>query len=850
MMKTIYITLVALSSMLFAQAQNYVTIPDSNFVKYLTKTIPSAMNGNKMDINSSAVKNLTVIDVENLKIADITGVEYFSSLITLDCGNGQTPTTPNVITSLPTLPQSLQELDCSNNKLTSLPALPNTMIHLSCAHNNITQLPTLPSSLLVLFCEYNKLTSIPTLPQQLVTLWCFMNQLTGLPQLPGTLRNLACHWCKITSLPSLPNSLLNLECFWNELTSLPALPASLKLLNCYGNKLTTLPSLPNSLTELGCGLNQLTKLPELPNSLTKIETMENQITTISQLPASLLYLDCSYNQITSLPTLPKNVNTLLCFSNKLTSLPSLPHNITYLNCSNNKISCFSVFPKSLTDTSSCFILGNPFTCLPNYVKGMNAQTLAYPLCMNGDTVANKQGCADAGKGIIGFIYKDNNNDCKKEITDLNMKNVSVKLFDKNNAFVSQTYSAINGVFDFPVDTDKYTVVVDTIGVPFILFCKGGTSSTVTLTTAKPMVDSVNFGFTCKPGFDLGTNSSIVYGIPFPGLQHELRVFSGDMSNWYNMHCASGISGEVLITVSGPITYNGIAKGSLTPKVKNNVYTYAIADFGTIDSRKAFGLLFTINDTAKAGDDICVHIEITPIVGDNLPKNNIFDFCYKVVNSHDPNNKEVYPVNVEPSYNGYFTYTVHFQNTGNAAAQNIRVVDTLSSNLDLSTFQMIGYSNNNATSLDNSILTVRFPNIKLPDSASNPAGSIGYFQYRIKPKANHLPTATIKNTAHIYFDFNAPIATNTTINNFNKILAFSQIKNDESIILFPNPAKSTFTINAINKAMVEIYNLNSQLMVTISANGNEPISLKDIPVGIYFVKIINDSGVVIKRLLVE
>ena len=56
------------------------------------------------------------------------------------------------------------------------------------------------------------------------------------------------------------------------------------------------------------------------------------------------------------------------------------------------------------------------------------------------------------------------------------------------------------------------------------------------------------------------------------------------------------------------------------------------------------------------------------------------------------------------------------------------------------------------------LDFKFPNIMLPDSASNPAGSQGFVQYRIKPKAN-LPLGTqIENTAHIYFDYNAAITT--------------------------------------------------------------------------------------------
>jgi uncharacterized repeat protein (TIGR01451 family) len=98
-------------------------------------------------------------------------------------------------------------------------------------------------------------------------------------------------------------------------------------------------------------------------------------------------------------------------------------------------------------------------------------------------------------------------------------------------------------------------------------------------------------------------------------------------------------------------------------------------------------------------------------------------------------KEVYPVNVVPGFDDYFTYTIHFQNTGTAPAFNIRLLDTLDANLDLETFQILNYSHYQTANVRNNVLTFHFPNIQLPDSTSNPEGSKGYVQYRIKPKAN-------------------------------------------------------------------------------------------------------------------
>ena len=70
------------------------------------------------------------------------------------------------------------------------------------------------------------------------------------------------------------------------------------------------------------------------------------------------------------------------------------------------------------------------------------------------------------------------------------------------------------------------------------------------------------------------------------------------------------------------------------------------------------------------------------------------FMYKGKNGRplppfDPNEKEVDDVTLTPgelAAGKYLEYTIHFQNTGNAPASFIRVIDTLSANLDASTFE--------------------------------------------------------------------------------------------------------------------------------------------------------------------
>jgi uncharacterized repeat protein (TIGR01451 family) len=781
-----------------SKAQTYVTIPDTNFAAFLQTKYPGCMSGNLMDTSCSTIKNETLLNVDTLLISDLSGIGHFINLSELHCSY-------NNLTSLPVLPNSLLHLYCGNNQLTSLPALPSSLIYLDCNTNLLSSLPSLPNGVYILRCQSNRLTSLSALPNSLLELDCFSNQLT--------------------SLPSLPDSLQLLVCGSNQLTSLPSLPDSLEILECSGNPLNSLPSLTNKLSQLGCSSNQLISLPSLPIYLTT--------------------LICEYNQLTNLPSLPTSLKTLICVSNQLTSLPQLPDSLTELDCSFNNIQCFPYFPDKLNTSLYFEINVNPFTCLPNYVGGMDSTTLTYPLCVNGDGINNPTGCTEYD-GILGFIYQDKNGNCIKDAGDSALTNVPEKLFDINNNLLGQSVSALNGVYDFPQAAGTYTVAIDTVGLPLAIQCASpGIDSTVTTTSTNLKVTDVNFSFSCKPNFDVGVRSILYSGWVFPGQQHQLNFIAGDLSQWYNLQCAAGISGQIQITVSGPVSYAGTVAGALTPSVSGNTFTYSISDFGTVDIRNSFALLFNTNTTAQAGDMICVSVSVTPTAGDNNMSNNAYQFCYYVVNSYDPNLKEVYPSKVLPGYQDWLTYTIHFQNTGNAAAFNINLVDTLDTNLDLNTFQVLNSSHDNSVLLKGNVLTFHFANIMLPDSNSNQQGSRAFVQYHIKPKAG-LPLGTqIKNTANIYFDYNAPVATNTVSSQYVQTLVTNTTKpsmNNTSLEVYPNPGNGMYSLKipeALNNAElnIKVYNALGELVLNTKAvAGLNKIDLSNLQNGIYILKV--------------
>ncbi len=840
-------------------AQTYVTIPDANFAKWLRDSVPSAMNGDQLDISSDAVINKKTIVAEALQIKDITGVEYFTNLETLDVGNEYqiADINKNQFSTLPNLPENLKTLICGNTGLVSLPILPKQLSILKCYSNSLTTLPILPETLTYLDCNSNQLVHLPQLPTSLINLQCYMNQLIDLPELPQKLMWFSCYTNQLTSLPQLPNSLIHFVCAENQITSLPQLPESLVILRCHKNLLTSLPQLPNTLTELTCSYNQLKALPVLPTSLIDLDCNTNFITTLPELPGgisrvildenplgglpllpfSLTLLTASRCGLSTLPSLPPKLEFLGCSLNQLSTLPELPNTLISLSCFNSKITCFPKFPKSLTSIN---ISNNPFTCLPNYLPCMDKVTLSYPLCTEGNT----SGCPSAEEGIVGFTSKDENADCKKDEKEKGISNLPMMLLDANNNVIAQTITAENGVYQFSsLDATTYQVQLDKDNIPFAVACNDKQAVDLTNQT---YAKEVNFSLTCKDGIDVGVRSISTTGIIFPGQSHILTVAAGDMSNWYNMHCAAGTAGKLQLTISGPVVYKGIIGGALTPIITGNVYTYEIADFGNVNFTEDFGIEFETETTAQAGDQICIEAQITTTSGDFNLANNQYSFCYSVVNSHDPNLKEVFPANFKPGYDGYLTYTVHFQNTGSAPAFNIRLLDTLDSQLDLSTFEVLNYSHANRVELKGNIMQVFYNNIHLLDSTSNEKASHGFIQYRIKPKKAIAESDQIKNTAYIYFDFNEAVVTNTTISKANKSAGLEQ-KKESTLRVYPNPTETIITLERATasnaKLTVQMLNVNGQEVyaTTIENTTNHSIDVSAYTPGLYFLNVVSDTS---------
>ncbi|NNE54995.1 MAG: hypothetical protein HKN32_03165, partial [Flavobacteriales bacterium] len=156
-------------------------------------------------------------------------------------------------------------------------------------------------------------------------------------------------------------------------------------------------------------------------------------------------------------------------------------------------------------------------------------------------------------------------------------------------------------------------------------------------------------------------------------------------------------------------------------------------------------------------------------------------------AYDPNDKLAFPAGYTDDHlilnNTEIEYLVRFQNTGNAPAIDVIIRDTLDANLDISTFELMANSHSVITNIDevSREVTFSFVDIQLPDSTCCEEDSHGLVSYIIRPLPGLDVGVEMNNTAHIFFDNNEAIVTNTTWHTIHECGGESAFSSGTSLI---------------------------------------------------------------------
>lgn len=352
---------------------------------------------------------------------------------------------------------------------------------------------------------------------------------------------------------------------------------------------------------------------------------------------------------------------------------------------------------------------------------------------------------------FGFVYFDGNNNGIYDSLDYGLANqeividaAGISTFTNNDGFFSVdlneegelTFSLQpDNDFPFPTTATQITHHTDSLGwnTDTLFF---GTSNTVAFFDLE-----VNIYSATNLCIDVNPYNLVILNNGTVPLQTEIEFQKDSLLEWLSFglppssltdHTASFSIDSLLPgqNLSIPILFNPVSADNIGDSIVNNLNVEG----------------FHIGALVASGNDAEERI---------------------VQCSYDPNDKQVFPEGYNEEHwvqnDTILEYMIRFQNTGNAPAQNIWIRDSLDINLDLNSFEFIASSHSVATSIDpeNRELLFFFEDIMLPDSVNNEPDSHGFVRFSIQSDSNTPLLTEINNTAHIFFDNNDPIITNTT-----------------------------------------------------------------------------------------
>ena len=363
--------------------------------------------------------------------------------------------------------------------------------------------------------------------------------------------------------------------------------------------------------------------------------------------------------------------------------------------------------------------------------------------------------------VSGYVYSDINSNCTLDVADDTLRGAPI-IFYHNGAMITWAMTDTNGYYNAAVPSGLTGVTIklshDTNTSNWSLACP--TTGQYTFNSTAYHV--FNFGVECTgtdPDFFVG---AFWASAGLPGQCGTISFISaGATCDTQNV--------TTTLVLDTNTSYNGMISGPAPTTMNNNVLTWDHTVNPSYDGWRG-GLRAAISICTDTGSSlstqVCFELSTTNDTVDSL--NNFSNKCVPLGLPYDPNNKIVNAPTLETNGNtapdSKLTYRVNFQNTGTAPAINVYILDTISDNLNLETIKILASSHEMTPRMvADRVVRFNFKNINLPDSNANEPKSHGFFIYSIEMKDSLAVGTEIYNTAHIYFDYNAPIITNTTYN---------------------------------------------------------------------------------------
>lgn len=668
------------------------------------------------------------------------------------------------INTVDAFPPNLEQLIIFGSMNATLPALPSTVVEL-----RLTNLTVLTSLTVPPACEVLVLSD--------------MGSLTSLGALPPSLRELHVNGTAITTLPSLPTGLEELFISYNTpgLSSSFTLPTSLRAFNVDGEAWTVLPALPDSLEYLFLNALPLTALDPFPPSLDSL----------------VLYLPL----VTELPEFPAGLSGLSAVFMPLQTIPQIPASVRHIDLQGSSVACLPFLPEELLTLD---VRGTDLTCLPNIPIGCYIQMDGIlPTCSVLSSV-----CPADGATIEGLVYHDVDLDGVHDVGEAASNFVHLNIAPLGMAGgVPQ-----NGQFIVELPPGNYELS----SVP----------SNALVQSITPALHTANLADASSQ--DTGND----FGLDITGAEEiEVRLVGTPARTgrtnyvWINVRN----NGTAVVDAMVDFTFDGDQSWTTStapPQTfSGNNVTWSMPGLAMGEMRSIRVTLYT-NTTVLPATPVQHAVALGAIPADIDQSNNADVYDTEVLSSYDPNDKQVHPATLTLGEleSAELTYTIRFQNTGNAPAERVVITDTLSASLDPSSFRFGASSHPCNWTLFNGVLVFTFDPILLPDSTNDEPNSHGFVTFTMKASTT-AGLGPIGNVANIYFDYNPPVITNEAVVDVSNAVAENAVP---ELRVFPVPADDVLWVQRLRneRAVIRVLDTQGRAVLEQAVNG----TLVSLPVG--------------------
>ena len=452
-------------------------------------------------------------------------------------------------------------------------------------------------------------------------------------------------------------------------------------------------------------------------------------------------------------------------------------------------------------------------------------------------------CENCKGNITGDVVYDMSQNCVLDSGEIRLANRLIEL----NPGPAYAFTDITGVFSFRRPNGEYTVKA--VPPPYW--------QSVCSDTLAVSLDSVNYA----------ALDNRFFWYADPSLKNkEISITTGEASIGFEQYINMSYTNNGATRDSGTVilfldtAFNLVEANPVPYSILGNKLVWNYNNLQPLEARSILVIATPPHSLGHYYKHVCA---VYPLIDDVYPYDNVDSTRDEVVGSYDPNDKNCEVLN--DNGQGFLTdssilqYTIRFQNTGTDTAINIVIMDTLDAKLNLATFRMLQSSHTYQVSvIGDRILKWTFANIMLPDSHANQVLSNGFIKYSIEPLSGLTVGDAITNSASIYFDWNLPIKTNTTVNYYESYLGISNPGNRTTKLkVYPNPL-SYFGKVEISNLLNEpteliVYSIEGKLLWRrVFDNGtNLTIDRGELSSGMYVLEVRqNDTQVGFSRFIVE